>query len=205
MRHRLRLPRAGIVALLMGIAGTTAAQSDHIEYPAEQQIQQVQFGQPAPMAPIDRRPQQAEDPADRKYKLTAPEDLFGTVNQVDRLSESRRRLAHSPAADAVFGAESKGRVSNDVGDLLRKAISSHGISTQERTPIVTDTRVRGQKAGQVLASGSYWTPVRSDLDTMMNKIDSRLIDDIILIKGPYSTRYGPGFRFVDFDLIQTPR
>lgn len=114
-------------------------------------------------------------------------------------------MAHSPAADAVFGGEAKGRGTNDIGDLLRKSISSHGVSTQDRTPIVSDTRVRGQRAGQILASGSYWTPVRSDLDTMMNKIDSRLIDDIIVIKGPYSTRYGPGFRFVDFDLMQTPR
>ena len=39
----------------------------------------------------------------------------------------------------------------------------------------------------------------------MNKIDSRLIDDVIVIKGPYSSRYGPAFRFVDFELIHTPR
>ncbi len=40
---------------------------------------------------------------------------------------------------------------------------------------------------------------------MMNKIDSRLIDSLIVIKGPYSSRYGPGFSFVDFDLLMTPR
>ncbi|MCA9059914.1 MAG: TonB-dependent receptor [Planctomycetaceae bacterium] len=166
-------------------------------------IHQVQYN--PPIAPREQ-PQNGlpETPA-ISHKLTSPQDLFGSVNQVNQLDENRRRLAHSPASDVVFGAESKGRVTNDVGDLLRKAISSHGVSTQERTPITTDTRVRGQKAGQVLASGSYWTPARMDLDTMMNKIDSRLVADVIVIKGPYSSRYGPGFRFVDFDLIQTPR
>jgi outer membrane receptor protein involved in Fe transport len=172
---------------------------------SQSDIRQVQFDPQAPIAPIDRRPAAGGGQPGTSHKMISPEKLFGSVNQVDQLSAHRRRLAHSPAADAVFGAESKGRVSNDVGDLLKKSISSHGVSTQERTPIVSDTRVRGQRTGQVLASGSYWTPVRMDLDTMMNKIDSRLLSDVILIKGPYSTRYGPGFRFVDFELLQTPR
>jgi hypothetical protein len=149
----------------------------------------VQHQQPSPVDPVDRRNTQLPG---KSYQQTLPEELFGNVNQLDRLSEHRQKMAHSPAADAVFGGEAKGRGTNDIGDLLRKSISSHGVSTQNRTPIVSDTRVRGQKAGQILASGSYWTPVRSDLDTMMNKIDSRLIDDVIVIKGPYSTRYGPG-------------
>ncbi|MCA9086830.1 MAG: hypothetical protein KDA81_22385, partial [Planctomycetaceae bacterium] len=178
---------------------------------SEPLIRPVQHSQPQPIDPTQRRPVNppsngsAANSPGSSYRMTLPQELFGNVNQIDQLPADRRRLAHSPAADAVFGAESKGRVSNDIGDLLRKSISSHGVSTQDRTPITTDTRVRGQRAGQVLASGSYWTPVRSDLDTMMNKIDSRLVDDVIVIKGPYSTRYGPGFRFVDFDLIHTPR
>ena len=40
---------------------------------------------------------------------------------------------------------------------------------------------------------------------MMSKIDSRLIDNLILIKGPYAAKYGPGFRFVDLDFIKAPR
>lgn len=40
---------------------------------------------------------------------------------------------------------------------------------------------------------------------MMNKIDSRLIENAILVKGPYATRYGPGFRFVDLEFIHAPR
>ena len=36
-----------------------------------------------------------------------------------------------------------------------------------------------------------------DLDTMLNKIDSRIVNDITVIKGPYSALYGPGSNFVD--------
>lgn len=131
--------------------------------------------------------------------------LFGEVRQVAELPEARRGLAIAPASDAVFNDEATGRLTTDIGSLLQKSKSTHGVAIQNRTPIVSDTRVRGQRVGQVLASGSYWAPARMDLDTMMNKIDSRLIEDAILIKGPYSGRYGPGFRFVDLELIRSPR
>lgn len=131
--------------------------------------------------------------------------LFGDVNQIHDLPPLREVLATSPAADAVLRAEALGRRTADLGDLLRRSKSAHGISVQNRTPIITDTRVRGQRVGQVLASGSYWAPARMDLDTMMSKIDSRLVQDAILIKGPYASRYGPGFRFVDLEFLQSPR
>ncbi|MDA8743394.1 TonB-dependent receptor [Rubripirellula amarantea] len=131
--------------------------------------------------------------------------LFGEVNQIDDLPTDREPLSLSPAADAVFREEALGRRTADVGDLLRRSKAAHGVSIQNRTPIVSDTRIRGQRVGQVLASGSYWAPARMDLDTMMSKIDSRLIQDSILIKGPYASRYGPGFRFVDMEFLQSPR
>ncbi|GAB5516278.1 TonB-dependent receptor [Rhodopirellula baltica] len=131
--------------------------------------------------------------------------LFGDVNQISELPKDREDLAISPAADAVFREEALGRRTADIGDLLRRSKGAHGVSIQNRTPIVSDTRVRGQRVGQVLASGSYWAPARMDLDTMMSKIDSRLIQDSILIKGPYASRYGPGFRFVDLEFLQSPR
>ncbi|MBB3206503.1 hypothetical protein FHS27_002312 [Rhodopirellula rubra] len=132
-------------------------------------------------------------------------NLFGNVNQVDDLPPLREVLATSPAADAVLRAEALGRRTSDLGDLLSRSKSAHGVSVQNRTPIITDTRVRGQRVGQVLASGSYWAPARMDLDTMMSKIDSRLVQDVVLIKGPYASRYGPGFRFVDLEFLQSPR
>ena len=55
------------------------------------------------------------------------------------------------------------------------------------------------------ASGSHWVPAREDLDTVISKVDSRMVEDVIVVPGPYSSVYGPGFHFLDFQLLQSPR
>ena len=40
---------------------------------------------------------------------------------------------------------------------------------------------------------------------MLSKIDPRLIEETVVIKGPYSSVYGPGFDFIDFQFISSPR
>jgi len=107
--------------------------------------------------------------------------------------------------DIVFGREAIGRVTTDAGDLLGASPGALGIGVQRRTPIVNDPRVRGSRVGQLAGSGSYWVPARIDLDTMLSKIDSRLLDEVTVIKGPYSARLGPGFRFLDIGLLHSPR
>ncbi len=132
--------------------------------------------------------------------------VFGS-EEVDRslLSQTRRARATSPGADIVLGAEGRFRVATDGGSLLGKSTRGRGIAVQRRNPIVSDPRIRGDRVGRLVASGSYWFPARQDLDTMLNKIDSRLIENMIVIKGPYSARYGPGFDFVDFQMTPAPR
>ncbi|MFK8113781.1 MAG: TonB-dependent receptor [Rubripirellula sp.] len=172
-----------------------------------QLVDPLQPGQANLDAPAQREPNE-RDQKRNEAGLAADariSQLFGEVDQVDLLPLSRKNLARTPAVDAVFAAEAIGRKTADVGDLLNQSKAAHGVSVQNRTPIISDTRIRGQRVGQVLASGSYWAPARMDLDTMMNKIDSRQIEDAILIKGPYAARYGPGFRFVDLEFVQSPR
>lgn len=161
-----------------------------------------------PMAPIQRQDSLAVPSGGTPEKIQSQkleQALLGGSNAIGQLSKERQYKARGPATDAVLGAESLFRKTTDTGNLVGKSITVRGVSTQQRGPIVTDTRVRGQRAGQVLAAGSFWTPVRMDLDTMMSKIDSRLIDNLLVIKGPYSPRYGPGFSFIDIDLLATPR
>ena len=50
--------------------------------------------------------------------------------------------------------ETQVRVISDLGNLIGKSQSVRGVSSQQRTPIVTHTRIRGQRVGQVLAAGS---------------------------------------------------
>jgi outer membrane receptor protein involved in Fe transport len=121
------------------------------------------------------------------------------------LSQTRRARALSPGSNVVLGSEGGFRATTDAGDLLSRSRGASGISGQRRSPIVSDVRIRGDRAARLLASGSYWFPARQDLDTALSKIDSRIVEDMIVIKGPYSVRYGPGFDFVDFQLLETPR
>ncbi len=201
---RFALLAAGWFASISAVAQEVVFISDQVA-PEVDAIQPVQLNAPQAL-PAKRQAAGGNNPAPEQAIVDSRvNDLFGSVDDVSGLSETRRIHARSPAADAVFGAQATGRQTSDVGNLLKEANSAHGVSNQNRAPLVNETRIRGQRVGQVLASGSYWAPVRMDLDTMVNKIDSRLIDDVILVKGPYSTRYGPGFRFVDMDFIHSPR
>lgn len=111
----------------------------------------------------------------------------------------------SLSVDLVTGLEAAPLVTTDVGDLLRKSPAALGVKVQSRTPVVNDPRIRSSRIGALAASGSYWVPAREDLDTIVSKIDSRLVNDVIIVPGPYSSVYGPGFSFIDFELLQSPR
>ncbi len=134
-----------------------------------------------------------------------PSNLFNRRSNVDDMNRHRQRIANMPGADTVFGFEAFTRAATKSDDLLSRTPSAVGLSAQKRTPISTDLRIRGSRSGQLLASGSYWAPARADLDTMMNKIDSSIVHNMIAVKGPFSVRYGPGFGFVDMQFAQSPR
>lgn len=181
--------------------------SDVREDPAETdrepdwQIDEASFLQPAPPLAAVRPLQPALPEAERTPSGFAP--LEG-INR-SQLSAARAARARGPSSDILPGAESTLRVTTDTGNLLGKSPLGLGIGTQRRTPIVTDSRIRGETVGQQLASGSYWFPARQDLDTLLSKIDSRIVQDVIVIKGPYSAIYGPGFSFYDVELLGAPR
>jgi len=93
------------------------------------------------------------------------------------------------------------------GDLLSKSQASVGLYTQTRNSIVTDTRVRAFRSTQynTIGDGGFFAPARLDLDTAVSKFDPGSLRDIIVVKGPYSALYGPGFSFLDIATIDSPR
>jgi outer membrane receptor protein involved in Fe transport len=96
--------------------------------------------------------------------------------------------------------------STDVGDFLRKSESFSNVESQRRSPIANETRIRGEHLGQIVtqADGAFWFPARQDLDTFLSKIDSGLIKNVVVLKGPYSAGYGPGFSFIDIATQSAP-
>ncbi|MDP7014200.1 MAG: TonB-dependent receptor [Pirellulaceae bacterium] len=123
------------------------------------------------------------------------------------VGESRQQVADSSTANVVSGMEASTRNTTDVGSLLGRSQSNPGVYVQQRSPIISDPRIRGYRFGQYLAraDGAFWVPARPDLDSILSKIDSKIVEDIVVINGPYSARYGPGFSFIDVVTRQTPR
>lgn len=121
-------------------------------------------------------------------------------------SAERVSAAASPGSTGVIGgSQAQLLASTDAGDLLAR--SGSGIEAQRRSPIANEARIRGYRLGQIStwADGAFWFPARNDMDTFLSKIDSGLIRDVIVYKGPYSARYGPGFAFIDIETNDTPR
>ncbi|HMP03576.1 MAG TPA: TonB-dependent receptor [Gemmatales bacterium] len=131
---------------------------------------------------------------------------FGPASATPTPTE-RQAANVGPSASTTSGAESVVRASSDVGDLLNKSDRSVGVEVQRRNQLVTDPRIRGFHIGQIFsqADGAFYFPARQDLDTIVSKIDSGLIRDVVVLRGPYSVRYGPGFAFIDIETTDTPR
>lgn len=162
--------------------------------------------QPPVLPPLSAQPPTALPPSitTRPPVSMALRDAFGRLAR-EQLEQNRRTRAIAPSTNIVFGVEAILRATTDAGNLLGESPSILGVEAPRRTPIITGTRIRGGRDGELAASGSYWVPARMDLDTALSKMDSRMIDDVIVIKGPYSVIYGPGFHFVDTQLIRSDR
>lgn len=169
--------------------------------PARDQLQIQQTA--APSAPA--APAASAGPASTS---TPQQTSFGSAGST---ASSADRPGSPPVSDVgsnvVSGGQTQALNATDVGSLLGKSISDPGVIIQKRNPIVSDPHIRGYRAGQIntQADGGFWIPARQDLDTIVSKIDSSDIRDIIIIKGPYSVHYGPGFSFLDIVTYDTPR
>ena len=155
-----------------------------------------------PLQPLPAQPEMPLTPS-RVDTLTA--NIFRGDAPRSDLRLAPRSTGPQVAADRILGIEAKARTTSDAGNLLGQSAKAQGVTTQKRNPIITDPRIRGSRVGQLSASGSYWVPTRIDLDTPLSKLDSRLISEINVVKGPYGVEYGPGFDFIDFTLATSPR
>ena len=170
----------------------------------------VQAQEEAPAPPTPPAPTALVPTPEELRALAAPPPAFPsllpTAEELRALAPERQQ-AVSQGANYTSGGESTLLGSTDAGDLLGKSSSQSGLWTQKRAPAANEARVRGYNIGQVLtyADGAFWFPARQDLDTFLSKIDSGIIRDVVVIKGPYSVRYGPGFGFIDIATMPSPR
>lgn len=93
----------------------------------------------------------------------------------------------------------------DLGQSI--AQNNLALQAQRRNMISQAPFIRGFKNQQIYdqVDGQFFWPVRQDLDTIISKIDPGTVQDVIIINGPYSAQYGPGFSFIDISTAATPR
>lgn len=158
-----------------------------------------------PIQPMQPTPPQFQQPTEGMAGLGAS---FAALAGLSETQFSQRfESSVSPTTEGATKQEAASIGSADLGGLLADSNTVQSTKVQRRSPISLDPNIRGFKAGQVYAqaNGVYWLPARRDLDTMLSKIDPGMIQDVIVIPGPYGLRYGPGFAFIDVVREPTPR
>lgn len=138
----------------------------------------------------------------------APGPATGGFGEIGPLPvEVAQRIVLASAAGRTSGQELQVAPPADTGEALSQSAGMQNVDVQRRSQVSFDPHIRGYKWGQVYtqADGAYWFPVRLDLDTMLSKIDPAMIDEVVVIPGPYGLRYGPGFAFIDVVRAPTPR
>lgn len=181
-------------------ASAPTAPQDEISWDyREQEALPAQFQQP--LTPrVEASPALPQTAVDRR----ASSNFWSSFG----LGESSPLTAQqAPPTDrsVISGQEAVIRATTDLGDLMGSSPGALNLGLQRRNPIINDPRVRGSRVGSLAASGSYWVPARIDLDTMVSKIDSQIVERVEVAPGPYAVLYGPGLQFVDFELLKAPR
>jgi outer membrane receptor protein involved in Fe transport len=168
---------------------------------------------PAPEQPLLPQPQQPLTPEQPLAEPTAqaetadvPTIQLPTPEQVAARVDEKLGL-QSSAASGTTGGEAVAQGATDLGQLLQQSAAVETVEVQRRSPVALDPNVRGYKQGQIYtqSDGVYWLPARQDLDTMLSKIDPTMIDNVVVLSGPYGVQYGPGLAFIAIDTLDTPR
>jgi outer membrane receptor protein involved in Fe transport len=195
----------------LGLVGSNSSSGT-----AEGRVRLVEY-QPPPQQPLDpgTGPQALsgpQQPLDTPPTAPASASPFTGLRFSGPSAEPADRPLPEPALDVpassvVTQAEVRVLATTDPAQLLQESSVVQTVNTQRRNPISFDPHVRGFRFGQIYAQGDgqYWTPVRQDLDSMLSKIDPGLIEDTLVVPGPYGVRYGPGFGFIDVQTARTPR
>jgi outer membrane receptor protein involved in Fe transport len=163
-------------------------------------IRLTQAAEPAPAEPAADQPaapSEGDEAAAPEGEAAGGYGLFGSALLLGMQSV----VDATPVVDAEALDAALIRVQHDAATLLQGV---PGITVEPHASNVHENTLRGRRLGQIPGKGSYWFPARQDLDTMMSKIDSQLVDRIVTYYGPYSALYGPGFGFFEVELLRAP-
>ena len=186
---------------LFGGGGTTPQVAPQAPAPIAPTAPSTAETGPTSSAPESRTPSASDS--------GVPSSLTQTVG-VDTSTRADATPVSAGGPTSVTGAGGQAGAAvnaSSAADLLTNSAAGVGVDVQRRNAIVADTRVRGLRPGQYLAvgDGGLFYPARLDLDTPISKFEAGSIRDVVIVKGPYSTVYGPGFSFIDVGTLGSPR
>lgn len=154
---------------------------------------------PAPAPQIESRV-----PLEKSFVGASALSMIGTES-----IEDAGRRAYAQTIEPVAGVTTLPNLSITARPDLGQALAENNLALQAqwRTSTTQAPFIRGFKNQQIYdqVDGQFFWPVRQDLDTVINKIDPGTVQNVIVINGPYSVRYGPGFSFIDIATAGTPR
>ncbi|MCC6494117.1 MAG: TonB-dependent receptor [Pirellulales bacterium] len=170
---------------------------------------------PEPVQPLDVQP----TPSPASTVETPSADLGSSVGiltslagfpelgqAADPTTESVQVAQTAPGGSVVSAQAANLMAPPETATILRDSGPTNAVTLQRRNPVSYDPHVRGFRYGQILSRvGGVWSPVRQDLDSPISKLDPNLIEDIAVIPGPYASRFGPAFAFIDVETLGTPR
>lgn len=125
-----------------------------------------------------------------------------------QLGRGEQRAAESASPSATgFDFSDQSVASIDTTQLTRESSSNTSISGIRRSQVAIQPVVRGYHQQQIYGQyqGANFIPVRFDLDSILSNIDPGIIDNLLIIPGPYGVKYGPGLAFIDVVPLPTPR
>ena len=169
----------------------------------------VEFVQPAedeppradePLSPII--PMLSDSPA---AVANAPITVESSL--LSELGRAQQRADASSAPNATGVAATIDSPAVDTTQLTRDSSTAGTVSGTRRAQVSIQPVIRGFHQQQIYGQyqGANFTPVRFDLDSMLGSIDPGIIDNLIVIPGPYGVKYGPGLAFIDIVPTPTPR
>ena len=163
--------------------------------------QPAQSSQSGPNAPPPMTTQPMVANAD--VPISQESSLFG------QLSKAQERASQS-AAPSATGVDAVGQGSAsaiETTELVRESTGAISIARARRSAVSMQPVIRGYQQSQIYAQyqGANFVPARIDFDSILSNIDPGVINNLIIIPGPYGVKYGPGLSFIDIVATPTPR
>ncbi len=95
----------------------------------------------------------------------------------------------------------------EISQVIQQSKRVQTTEFQKRSQLSLEPNIRGYQGPDVymLSDGLYWEPIRPDLDSMLNRLDPSMYEDLSVLAGPYGLRYGPAFAFMRILNQDTPR